>query len=110
ETAPSLALVDLRGISAMHLAYRPSQRLGRRRDHHQMGVIRHQAIGPDLDAEQSAPMGHEFEVEAVVFVGEERLLAAIAALSDVVRKTGDDGARDSGHDASVQKGSDIRRK
>jgi hypothetical protein len=47
-------------------------------------MIRHQAIGPDLDPLRTAKRGHQFEVGGIVLLAEERLLATIAALGDVV--------------------------
>jgi hypothetical protein len=51
-----------------------------------MDTIGHQAIRQDLDLESVAPICHELDVTLVIFVTEKRLLPAVSALSDVVRK------------------------
>ena len=53
-------------------------------DGHQMDMVGHQAISPQLDAAPPAPLAHQIEVGAVVVVGEEGLLAPVSPLSDVV--------------------------
>jgi hypothetical protein len=51
-----------------------------------MDMIGHQAIRQDLDLESVAPFCHELDVALVNFVTEKRLLPAVSALSDVMRK------------------------
>jgi hypothetical protein len=51
-----------------------------------MDMIEHQAIRQDLDLESVAPLCHELDVAMVIFVTEKRLLSAVSALSDVMRK------------------------
>jgi hypothetical protein len=53
-----------------------------------MDMIGHQAIRQDLDLESVAPLCHELDVYValVIFVIEERLLRAVSALTDVMRK------------------------
>jgi hypothetical protein len=46
----------------------------------------HQAIRQDLDLESVAPLCHELDVELAIFATEKRLLPAVFALSDVMRK------------------------
>jgi len=57
------------------------RRLGHRDDVH---VVRHQAVGPDLNRPPAAPLGHKTDVELVARVAEEDRLTPIAALSHVV--------------------------
>jgi hypothetical protein len=64
----------------------PSQTIGRLRYCYQMDMIGHQAIRQDLDLERVAPLCHELDVALVIFVTEKRLLPAVSALSDVIRK------------------------
>ena len=66
-----------------------------------MDVIGHQAIGPAGDAEAPAGFGEPVLVEPVVVGLEEDPLAAIAALSDVMRQAGDNDAGDAGHRRSI---------
>lgn len=63
----------------------------------QVDVIRHEAVGPQR---QSGALGvalQEILVQGIVLRATEDLLAAIAALSDVVRKAFGDESGDSGH-------------
>jgi hypothetical protein len=53
---------------------------------YQMDMIGHQAMRHDLDLESVAPLCHELDVTLVIFVTERRLLSAVSALSDVMRK------------------------
>jgi hypothetical protein len=52
-----------------------------------MDMIGHQAMRHDLDLESVAPLCHELDVALVIFVTEKRLLSAVSALSDVMRKS-----------------------
>jgi hypothetical protein len=51
-----------------------------------MDMIGHQAICQDLDLESVAPLCYELDVTLVTFVTKKRLLPAVSALSDVMRK------------------------
>jgi hypothetical protein len=51
-----------------------------------MDMIAHQAMRQDLELESVAPICHELDVTLVIFVTEKRLLPAVSALSDVMRK------------------------
>jgi hypothetical protein len=51
-----------------------------------MDMIGYQAIRQDLDLESVAPICHEVDITLVNFVTEKRLLPAVSALSDVMRK------------------------
>src|SRR5688572_22235938 len=64
-----------------------------------MDVVRHQAIGPDRDPRLAAEGADEVAVEGVVGLAEEGLLAAVAALRDVMGHVNRDGAREAGHGA-----------
>jgi hypothetical protein len=54
----------------------------------QVYVVGHQAVGPDFQAALPAPLAHEFDIGGVVVLAEERPLAAVAPLSDMVRWPG----------------------
>jgi hypothetical protein len=60
--------------------------MGRLRYCYQMDMIGHQATRQDLDLESVAPLCHELDVALVIFVTKKRLLPAVSALSDVMRK------------------------
>jgi hypothetical protein len=51
-----------------------------------MDMIGHQAIRQDLDLDSVAPLCHELDAAMVIFVTEKRLLPAVSAMSDVMRK------------------------
>ena len=68
-TAPFHALVDRAGIPAVHM-------------------IRHQAIGPDVDASLPALLLQGGQVKPIIRFFKECLLAAVAALGDMVRVAG----------------------
>ena len=62
-----------------------------------MHVVGHKAIGPHLRARPLRRLGQQIEVERIVSILEERLLAAIAALRYVVRDAREDCAGKTGH-------------
>ena len=96
--APSLAEVDHTRVTAMHLADRASQSVGRVRNCDEMDMIGHQAVRPDLDLVGAAPLPHELQVDPVIFIAKERLLPAVSPLGDVVRQARCDHSCQSGHD------------
>jgi hypothetical protein len=63
-------------------------------------VVRHKAPGPYRDFGGAAVLGEQVAVKRVVDVAEKGARAAIAALSDMVRMTGDDDTGETGHAAS----------
>jgi hypothetical protein len=67
------------------------------RDEEQMHVVRHQAPGPHLHIGSTAVRAQKIPIQRIVAVIEEGSRAAIAALGDVVRVTGDDDAGETGH-------------
>jgi len=64
-----------------------------------MHVVRHQAPGPHLDGGRTAMCGKQIAVERIIGVVEEGPRAAVAALRDMVRMTGDDDTGEAGHAA-----------
>ncbi len=62
-----------------------------------MDVVRHLAIGPDFDAEAAAGFAEPVAIESIVALLEEDALPPVAALGDVMRQAGNDGAGDAGH-------------
>ena len=67
------------------------------RNHDQVDVIRHQAIGPDVEGMAARLSGQEFGVAVVVVLREEDLHSPGAALRYVVRHSRDDDARKTSH-------------
>ncbi|MDX6751047.1 hypothetical protein SH611_14595 [Geminicoccaceae bacterium 1502E] len=66
-----------------------------------MNVVGHQAPRPDLEAGGARVLAQEPLVEGVVVRAEEHLLAAVAALGNVVQQAGGDDAGETGHAARV---------
>jgi DNA-binding transcriptional LysR family regulator len=64
-----------------------------------MDVIGHEAIGEDRHGVRVVLGLQPFKINAAVLVGEEDGLPAIAALRDMMREAGKDGAGESGHRA-----------
>nr|WP_320056366.1 hypothetical protein [Desulfuromonas thiophila] len=48
-----------------------------------------------------APLGHQIEIDKVIFVTEERLLPPVPPLGDMVWQAGGDDASDSSHGQTV---------
>jgi hypothetical protein len=69
--------------------------VGRHQD--EMHMVGHQAPRPNLDIGRPAMLSEEIAVERIIGIGEERARAAIAALGDVVRMTGNDDTGEAGH-------------
>ena len=62
-----------------------------------MHVVGHQAPGPYRHLRDAAALGEQITLEGIVGVAEECARAAIAALGNVVRMTGDDDTGEAGH-------------
>ncbi len=65
--APTLAEVDRTRVTAMDLADRASQSVGRVRNCDKMDMIGHQAVRPDLDLAGGAPLRHQLQVALVIW-------------------------------------------
>ena len=79
-----MVAVDGLSVGAVQLAHRASQAVGGRGHEDEVHMVGHQAVGPNLHAPSSGDPGQSREVEAVVGLGEECPLTAVAALCDVV--------------------------
>ena len=91
------ACIDVAGIVAVDIAERAPQTILVRWHRDDVYMIWHQTIGPDLDPRAHGGLRQEIEVEFVVAVLEERSLAPIAALGDVVRDAGQDRSWKASH-------------
>jgi hypothetical protein len=96
-SAPSLTEIDHPGVAAVCLGNRTAQSVLFARRHDEVHVVRHRAIGPNLRPAAIARGRHEVLVLREVLVREKHLLATIATLRDVMRKTGGYDACDSVH-------------
>jgi hypothetical protein len=94
---PTLACVDDACVAPVHRRERAAQAVVVMRHQDEMHVVRHQAPGPHGDVSGAAMLGQQVAVERVVRIGKEGAGAAVAALGDVVRMTGDDDAGEAGH-------------
>ena len=93
------ARLDDAGVGAMHARQRPPQPVGIGRHQDEVHVVRHQAPGPHLDLGGTAILGEQVAIKRIVGVAEEGARAAVAALGDMVRMTGDDDTGEAGHAA-----------
>ena len=93
------ALMDDAGVAPMHRRQRAAQAVLVARGQDEMDVVGHQTPGPDFDAGVAARGGEQIATERVIGVGEEHPRAAVAALGDVMRQTGNDDARKPSHGA-----------
>ena len=84
--SPPLAKVDHSGVTPMDLADRQSQPVGRLRNSDEMDVIGHQAVCPDFNLMDGAPLPHQFQIVLVILIAKKRLLPTVSPLGDVVRK------------------------
>jgi hypothetical protein len=98
-SAAFAARLDDAGIGAMHARQRTAQPVGIGRHQDKVHVVRHQAPGPHLDPGGTAILGEQVAIKRMVGVTEEGARAAIAALGDVVRVTGNDDTGEAGHAA-----------
>ena len=85
------------GIAAMHARERAAQPVAIARRQNEMHVVGHQAPGPHGDIGGVAMLGEQIAVERIIVVAEESARAAVAALGDVVRMTGDNDAGEAGY-------------
>ena len=88
----------------MGLAKRGAQTIGVGGNHDQMYMVGHQAIAPDFGSRALATFRQQVYVQAVVIIGEKGFKPSVAALGDMVRDTGDNGACYSGHGGKVSIG------
>ncbi len=99
--APTLAEVDGARVPAMRIRDGPSQSIILGRHDKQMDMIRHKAVRPELCTRPGAPCRKQLQIEMVVAILKKRLLAAIAALRNMMRKIGDDYPCDTCHEESI---------
>ena len=66
-----------------------------------MRSIRPKAIGPDRDIEFAAGLREQIAIKRIIAVIEEHPLAPVAALRDVMRRTGNDEAGKPRHEGWI---------
>lgn len=64
-------------------------------------MVRHQAPGSDFKTGFAAPFSHQRYIGMIVIIAEKGLLAAIAALRDMIRNAWDYNAGDTCHEWRV---------
>ncbi len=62
-----------------------------------VGRVGHQAPSPDIVGGGPAGAAEEIAIERIVRAREDRLLAAVATLADMVRRMGNDDPGETGH-------------
>ena len=88
--------VDEVGIAPMSFPDRPAQTIGRFR-RHQVDMVGHEAIGPDLHAGLARLLGQQIAIDLMIAVLEEDRLPPVAALGLVMREAGNDQAGEARH-------------
>jgi hypothetical protein len=79
---------------------RTAEPADRAQNHHQVRMVRHQAVGPNLRLAACATLSHELSVLREIVITDKGLFAPVSSLSVVVRKTRYDNAGYSGHSGS----------
>ena len=67
-------------------------------------MVGHEAIGPAGNAVGAAALGEQVAVKRIVTFFDEQFLAPVAALGDVMGKTGSNDAGDARHERDLQPG------
>ncbi len=83
-TPPPVPKIDPSRVTPMCLANRTTQAVLGLWNHNQMHVVRHQAVGPDLNLMFGASLAHQLLVGLVVVVAEKRLLPTVPPLGHMV--------------------------
>ena len=99
--APPLPAVDVRGVLRAQPPHRPAERVDRHGNRHEVHVVGHQAVGPDPQAAGLALVGQQRQELAAVGVGEEHVLAAVAALRQVMRNAWNNNSCQSCHSLMI---------
>lgn len=94
-------IVDIAGVVPVDIPEGTPQaiRIGRNRD--DMHVIGHQAVGRHFNARPASGISEQIEVERIVAVLKESLLAPVAALGDLMGKSRKYEAGEAGHTWSL---------
>ena len=85
---PAMPGIDEAGVTAVGVGEGTSEPVFVRRNDDQMDMVRHQAIGPDRRPRAPRRFGQQVTVEREIAILEKELLAAVAALGDVIRNAG----------------------
>jgi hypothetical protein len=89
---PSFAKIDKTRIAAVSFTYRPSETILGFRNRHQMHMVGHQTVSPDLDGTAGTPLSYQIQIGPIIIVAEKGLLAAVAPLRHMMGPSG-------GHDS-----------
>ena len=92
------AKVDHPAVATVGLADTAAKSVFRFRNHDEVNMVGHEAVGSHLHAALRAPVRHQRDVFLIIVVTEERFLPAITPLGNVMRKTRSDNSSDSWHE------------
>ena len=92
--------MDVPRIAPMQRRERPPQSVGVGGFEDQVNMIGHRHPRPHRDLRGAAMLAQQVAIMAIILVLEERPLATIAALGDVVWQSGDDDTGKAGHATS----------
>ena len=77
--------IDVLRMNQMRRSHSTAERIGFARRDDQMHVIGHQAIARHRQTEPLSLFAQRLEVEAAIIIGEEVIVAIVAALRDMMR-------------------------
>ena len=89
--------IDIAGVVTMNVAKGAPQPIGIGRHHDDMHMVGHQAVRPHFGPRRARGVLEQIEIEFIIAILEERPLAPVAALGDVVWDVGDDDSGEAGH-------------
>ena len=89
--------VNMARITAMHRRQRAAEPVLVRRHEDEVHMIGHHHIGPDFNSRRPTMRAEQFAIERKVMVIEKCLLAAVAALGDVMGEAGKNRAGETCH-------------
>ena len=90
--------VHILRVKELRAADRFRQGIAVRRNNNEVDVVGHEAIRDDADAVLAGLLAQKREVDPAVIVGEEHVLAVVAALRDVVLIAADHNPCDAWHE------------
>jgi hypothetical protein len=98
---PAAPRIDPIRPPAVRRAERAGQTVRRAQRQNEVDVVRHQAIGPNLNLRPAHLFGQDVAIDVLVSVLEKDRLAPISPRGHVVRATGSDNAGEPSHPQAI---------
>jgi hypothetical protein len=96
-------------MAAVELTERPRKAIRVGRHQHDVHMVRHQAIRPNLGLRPLGGGGEQIEIKRIIAILEERPLPVIPALRHMMRQAGNDDAGQAGDNGSPRSAGDSSR-